>query len=109
MRRVFGGAGMMSIKMAIPCGWHMSMTWMPMSGESWFDATASFLAMWDVMIFAMMIPCLIPMLLRYRQAAQKTNAGRLGWLTALVELGYFLVWTIIGLAVFPLGVGLNAI
>jgi predicted metal-binding membrane protein len=49
------------------------------------------------------------MLLRYRKAVQKTSAGRLGWLTALVGLGYFLVWTIVGLAIFPLGVWLNAI
>jgi len=48
------------------------------------------------------------MLLRYRKAVQ-TSAGRLGWLTALVGLGYFLVWTLVGLAVFPLGVELNAI
>lgn len=65
--------------------------------------------MWDVMMLTMMLPCLVPRLLRYRKAVQKTSAGRLGWLTALVGLGYFLVWTIIGLAVFPLGVGLNAI
>ncbi|MDB5088447.1 MAG: hypothetical protein JWR09_2441 [Mucilaginibacter sp.] len=96
-------------EMPMPGGWGMSMMWMPMSGQSWFEATASFLAMWDVMMLAMMIPCLVPMLLRYRQAVQKTSARCLGWLTALAGFGYFLVWTIIGLVVFPLGVGLNAI
>ena len=60
-------------------------------------------------MLAMMLPCLAPTLLRYRKAVQKTGARRLGWLTALVGLGYFLIWTIVGLAVFPLGVGLNAI
>ncbi|MDB4919713.1 DUF2182 domain-containing protein [Mucilaginibacter sp.] len=96
-------------EMPMPGGWGMSMTWMPMSGQSGFDATASFLVMWDVMMLTMMIPCLVPMLLRYRQAVQRTSAPRLGWLTALVGLGYFLVWTIIGLIVFPVGVELNAI
>jgi len=96
-------------EMPMPGGWGMSMTWMPMRGQSLFGAAASFLAMWDVMMLAMMLPCLAPTLLRYRKAVQKTGARRLGWLTALVGLGYFLIWTIVGLAVFPLGVGLNAI
>ncbi|MFA6084612.1 DUF2182 domain-containing protein [Mucilaginibacter sp.] len=96
-------------EMPMPGGWSMSMTWMPMYGQSLFDATASFLAMWDVMMLAMMLPCLVPMLLRYRKAVQKTSARRLNWLTVLVGLGYFLVWTIVGLVVFPLGVVLNAI
>ena len=96
-------------EMPMPGGWGMSMTWMPMRGQSLFGATASFLAMWDVMMLAMMLPCLAPMLLRYRKAVQQTGTRRLGWLTILVALGYFLVWTIVGLAVFPLGVGLNAI
>jgi predicted metal-binding membrane protein len=96
-------------EMPMPGGWSMSMTWMPMYGQSLFNATVSFLAMWDVMMLAMMIPCLVPMLLRYRKAVQETSAQRLGWLTALVGLGYFLVWTIVGLAVFPLGVWLNAV
>jgi predicted metal-binding membrane protein len=95
--------------MPMPGGWHMSMTWMPMSGQSLFRAAASFLAMWDVMMLAMMLPCLAPALLRYRNAVQQTGIGRSGWLTALAGLGYFLIWTIVGLAVFPLGVGLNAI
>jgi predicted metal-binding membrane protein len=96
-------------EMPMPGGWGMSMTWMLMPGQSWFGAVASFLGMWEVMMLAMMLPSLLPMLLRYRQAVQKTNARRLGWLTVLMGLGYFLVWTIIGLAVFPLGIGLNTI
>lgn len=96
-------------EMPMPGGWSMSMTWMPMSERPLFDATASFLAMWDVMMLAMMLPCLVPMLLRYRKAVQETSAGRLGWLMALAGLGYFLVWTIVGLAVFPMGVALNVI
>jgi predicted metal-binding membrane protein len=96
-------------EMPMPGGWSMSMMWMPMSGQSWFDTTLSFLAMWDVMMLAMMTPCLVPMLLRYRKAVEQTSAWRLGSLTALAGFGYFLVWTAVGLIVFPLGVKLNAI
>lgn len=97
-------------EMPMPGGWSMTMMWMPMSGQSWFGATASFLDTWDVMMLAMMLPCLVPMLLRYRRAVQlHTSPGRLGWLTALAGLGYFFIWTVIGLLVFPLGVELNAV
>jgi predicted metal-binding membrane protein len=96
-------------EMPMPGGWAMSMTWMLMPGQSGFDAVTSFLGMWEVMMLAMMLPSLVPMLLRYREAVQKANARRLNWLTVLVGLGYFTVWTIIGLAVFPLGIWFNAI
>ena len=33
----------------------------------------------------------------------------LAWLTALVGLGYFLVWTVFGIVVFPLGIALAGI
>jgi predicted metal-binding membrane protein len=96
-------------EMPMPGGWSMSMMWMPMPGQSWFNTTATFLAMWDVMMLAMMTPCLVPMLLRYRKAVEQTSVRRLDWLTTLTGLGYFFVWTIIGLIVFLLGVKLNAI
>jgi predicted metal-binding membrane protein len=96
-------------EMPMPGGWDMSMTWMLMPGQSWFSAVAPFLGMWEVMMLAMMLPSLAPMLLRYREAVQKANARRLNWLTVMVGLGYFMVWTVIGLAIFPLGIWLNAI
>ena len=46
------------------------------------------------------------MLRRYRQAVGRTGATRLGPLTAIVGAGYFFVWTVFGMAVFPLGVAL---
>jgi predicted metal-binding membrane protein len=49
------------------------------------------------------------MLWRYRQAVGRTGETRLGRLTALVGVGYFVVWTVVGLAAFPLGVGLAAL
>ena len=90
----------------MPGGWTMSMAWMPMSGQSWSGAAASFMGMWIVMMVAMMLPSLIPMLRRYRQAVVGSGGTRLDWLTALAGAGYFLVWGGFGLAAFPLGAGL---
>jgi predicted metal-binding membrane protein len=61
------------------------------------------------MMVAMMLPSLVPMLWRYRQAVGSTGEARLGPLTALVSVGYFLVWTVLGMAAFPLGVALAAV
>jgi predicted metal-binding membrane protein len=65
--------------------------------------------MWVVMMLAMMLPSLVPMLSRYRQAVGWPGETRLGPLTALVGVGYFVVWTVFGMAAFPLGVALAAI
>jgi predicted metal-binding membrane protein len=43
------------------------------------------------------------------QAVGRTGETRLRRLTALVGVGYFLVWTVFGMAAFPLGVALAAI
>ncbi len=96
-------------EMRMPGGWTMSMTWMRMPGQTWIEATASFLAMWVVMMAAMMLPSLAPMLWRYRQAVGRTGESRLARLTLLAGLGYLSVWTLFGLAVFPLGVLLAAL
>ncbi len=95
--------------MLMPGGWTMSMTWMRMPGQTWPDAAASFLSMWVVMMVAMMLPSLVPALLRYRQAVVRTGDTRIGWLTVVVGIGYFLVWTLFGMAAFPLGVALAAV
>ncbi|GAA0719483.1 hypothetical protein GCM10009105_28000 [Dokdonella soli] len=87
----------------------MSMTWMRMPGQTWSNAAASFLGMWFVMMVAMMLPSLVPMLWRYRQAVGRTGETRLGRLTALVGAGYFCVWTVFGMAAFPMGVALAAV
>jgi len=96
-------------EMPMPGGWTMSMAWMRMPGQTWPGAAASFLGMWVVMMVAMMLPSLVPMLWRYRQAVGGSGERRLGRLTALVGVGYFLVWTVLGAAAFPLGVALAAV
>jgi predicted metal-binding membrane protein len=93
----------------MPGGWTMSMAWMRMPGQTWPGAAASFLRMWVVMMVAMMLPSLVPMLWRYRQAVGRTGEIRLGQLTGLVGVGYFFVWTVFGMAAFALGVALAAI
>ena len=96
-------------EMPMPGGWTMSMAWMRMPGQTWPGAAASFLGMWVVMMVAMMLPSLVPMLWRYREAVGRTGETRLGRLTALVGVGYFFVWTVLGVAAFPLGVALAAV
>jgi predicted metal-binding membrane protein len=96
-------------EMPMPGGWTMSMAWMRMPGQTWPGAAASFLGMWVVMMVAMMLPSLVPMLRRYRQAVGGTAEPRLGRLTALVGAGYFFVWTVVGLAAYPPGVALAAV
>jgi predicted metal-binding membrane protein len=95
--------------MPMPGGWTMSMAWMRMPGQTWLGAAASFLAMWVVMMVAMMLPSLVPMLWRYRRAVGSAGAARLGRLTALAGAGYFFVWAVFGMAAFPFGAALAGV
>jgi predicted metal-binding membrane protein len=98
-----------SSQMRMPGGWTMSMAWMPMAGQTWADAAASFVLMWVVMMAAMMLPSLAPGLWRYHRSVWTTgNTGR-GRLTILVGLGYFFVWTLFGLGVFPVGAAIATV
>ena len=120
-------------------GGEMSMMWRRMPGQTWPGAATSFLCMWVVMMVAMMLPVLMPMLWRYRQIVARkiaartadvlagsawagggrTDDGRPGgvWaggahiagLTALVGGGYFFVWTLFGMVIYPLGAALAAL
>lgn len=96
-------------EMPMPGGWSMSMTWMLMPGQTWLDTAASFLGMWVVMMVAMMLPSSVPMLWRYRRAVGGVGEVRLAWLTALVGIGYFFVWTLLGMLAFPIGIALATI
>jgi predicted metal-binding membrane protein len=78
--------------MPMPGGWTMSMTWMPMKGL--LPATFSFLGMWTLMMIPMMVPSLMPMLYYFRNNAP---------LTLIVGIGYFLIWALAGLLIFPAG------
>jgi predicted metal-binding membrane protein len=95
-------------EMPMPGGWTMAMMWMRMPGQTWSGAAAAFLGMWVVMTVAMMLPSLVPMLLRYREAAGRAGDAPLGRLTMLVGASYFLVWTLLGIVAFVPGVALAA-
>jgi predicted metal-binding membrane protein len=95
--------------MLMPGGWTMSMAWMRMPGQTWASAAASFAGMWIVMMVAMMLPSVAPTLWRYRETVDRTGETRPGRLTALVGVGYFLVWATFGMAVFPAGVALAGV
>ncbi len=93
-------------QMLMPGGWKMTMTWMLMPGQTWLSAAASFLGMWIVMMVAMMLPSLLPMLSRYRDALAAAGERRVDAFTALAGAGYFFVWSAVGLAIYPIGVAL---
>src|SRR5438128_3871947 len=95
-------------EMPMAGGWTMSMAWMRMPGQTWPGGAASFLGMWVVMMVAMMLPSLVPMLWRYRQAVGSTGETRMGPLTAIAGAGSSFVWTLLGMAAFPPGVVLAA-
>ena len=92
--------------MTMPGGWTMSMAWMRMPEQNWLGAASSFVGMWVVMMVAMMLPSLVPTMWRYREAIGGGGEARVGLLTALAGVGYFFVWTLVGMAVFPVGVAL---
>ena len=96
-------------EMPMPGGWTMSMAWMRMPGQTWPGAAASFVGMWVVMMVAMMLPSLVPMLWRYRRAVGSTGETQLGLLTVLAGVGYFCVWSVFGMAAFPLGVAVATV
>lgn len=87
--------------MAMPGGWTMSMTWMPMGG--WLASGVMFAAMWVAMMVAMMLPSTLPMLLLYRRAQRFRREAHLGLLCWLVGSGYFLVWLLFGMVAFAAG------
>ena len=86
----------------------MSLVWMRMPGQTWPEAAASFIGMWVLMMVAMMLPSLAPMLWRYRRVV-RASGSRLAGLTVLVGVGYFFVWTLVGVGVFPIDVALAAV
>jgi len=96
----------MSVMPGMPMtgGWTMSMAWMRMPRQTWLSAGASFVGMWAAMMVAMMLPSLLPMLRGFRQAIRGTSEMRINKLTAIVGAGYFFVWTLLGILLFPLGV-----
>jgi len=79
----------------------------PMPGHSWLGAAASFVGMWVLMMVPMMLPSLIPMLVRHRPMLGRASGADL--MTTLAGVGYFFLWTVAGVLLYPLGSALAAI
>ncbi len=92
--------------MAMPGGWRMSMMWMLMPGQGRLAAALVFVAMWQAMMIAMMLPSTLPMLLLYRRAEAFRGEARVGLHTWLVGGGYFAVWLLFGVAAYGIGLGM---
>ena len=84
----------------MPGGWTLATMWMRMPGQTWAGAATAFLAMWIVMMVAMMLAPLLPMLASYRRTAHPSVTGRLAGLTALAAAGYFSAWTVFGVGAY---------
>jgi len=70
-----------------------------MTGRTGMQAAAMFIGMWAVMMIPMMLPSLVPALRQLRTASAAAIAG----------LAYFVVWTAVGLAVYPVDTALSGI
>src|SRR5258708_13142346 len=77
---------------------------MIMPGQRWLVSAVSFMGMWVVMMAAMMLPALVPALLRYRLSFRGVQTIHLNVLTVLAGAGYFFVWALLGAFVYPVGV-----
>lgn len=91
--------------MRMPGGWIMTMTWMRTPGQTWLEVGGTFFAMWTVMMVAMMLPVFAPALCRLRrEAGRRRTVAAIGFAAA-----YFGVWASVGLLLFPLVAGFNAL
>jgi predicted metal-binding membrane protein len=76
------------------------MTGMTMPQQTWYGAAAGYLGMWMAMMVPMMLPSLVPMLSRYRRSLRGADGIHLHGLTALVGVGYFVIWAVLGAAAY---------
>jgi predicted metal-binding membrane protein len=68
---------------------------------------AEYVGMWMLTMVPMMLPSLVPVLLRYRRSVRGAELEAYG-LTGLVMAGYYTVWVVIGVAVWAAGAGIMA-
>ena len=85
------------------------MTGMTMPQQTWYGAAAGYLGMWMAMMVPMMLPSLIPMMSRYRRSVRGADGIHLHGLTALVGVGYFVIWAVLGAAAYAAGAGVLAV
>jgi predicted metal-binding membrane protein len=87
--------------------WTMSIVGTRLAGQTRLAAATSFIWMWVVMMLAMMLPSLVPILLGFRRSLRERGETHVGILTWITAAGYFLTWSIFGVVVYPLAVGLS--
>ena len=85
------------------------MTGMTMPQQTWYGAAAGYVGMWMAMMVPMMLPSLVPMLSRYRRSVRGADGIHLHGLTALVGVGYFVIWAVLGTAAYAAGAGVMAV
>jgi predicted metal-binding membrane protein len=85
------------------------MTGMTMPQQTWYGAATGYLGMWMAVMVPMMLPSLIPMLSRYRRSVRGAAGIHLHGLTALVGVGYFLIWAVLGAATSAARAGVMAV
>jgi predicted metal-binding membrane protein len=95
-------SGTVTLSQSMDAG-HGWMMWMRSTGQTWMAAGGMFLGMWMVMMAAMMLPSLTLVLLRYREASAAAGDTRITRSTALMGIGYFTVWAVLGIVAYPLG------
>jgi predicted metal-binding membrane protein len=77
--------------------------------QTWYGAAAVYLGMWLAMMVPMMTPSLVPMLSRYRRSVRGADGNHRHGLTALVGVGYFVVWAVLGAAAYVASAALMAV
>lgn len=98
---VLGCASMAMHAQPMPGGWMQSMAAMAMCGQGASGALFAFVPMWLAMTAAMMSPVLAPALWRYRSALERAGlAAHANRRAVMVALGYFAVWSALGVVVF---------
>ena len=80
-----------------------------MPQPTWYGAAAGYLEMWMGTMVPMMAPSLIPMLSRYRRSVRGADGIHLHGLMALVGVGYFVIWAVLGAAAYAAGAGVLAV
>jgi predicted metal-binding membrane protein len=85
---------------AVLCGPLASRAAPTISMSNWAASAPLFMAMWSVMMVAMMLPSLMPALIDYRRRSGLLRVTRVNQLTCWVFMGYFTVWIAAGVPVY---------
>lgn len=92
----------------MPGDWFMSAMWLPMCGQTWLDAAATFTGNWALMMTPMMLPALYRALRAHWTRARLVGDERPASSTLWIGVGYCLAWTAAGTMAFAVGAALAA-